>query len=165
MTLVCSYTSVGLVTSAFPAIASATNINSSVIAQYAGGVEAEINTMLSKRYALPLTVECPLLTAIATRETIFRICVQRALITFPPAQQGQHPLQFQHKDDQALLKEVSEGGADLLDSSGGIVGVSTAQAEIWSTTKDYIPTFHEGSFGDMVVDPDKLDDILSDRDL
>lgn len=164
-TLPVSYTSVGLVSSAFPAIASASNINSSNVAQYAGMVEAEINSKLSKRYTIPLAVECPLLTVIATRETIYRIAVERALVHFPPAQQGQHPLQSQHSGDQKLLDKLVDGGLELLDSSGTVVAGASATSEIYSTTKGYVPTFHEGSWGDMVQDPNKLDDIISDRSL
>ncbi len=152
-------------TSAFPAIASASNINSSNISQYAGMVEAEINGRLSKRYTLPLTVECPMLTAIATRETIYRIAVQRALVHFPPAQQGAHPLQTQHKEDQALIQSIMDADLQLLDSSGAVIAMDITQMEVWSTTKGYNPTFHEGAWGDQVQDPDKLDDIQTDRGL
>lgn len=164
-TLPVSYTTVGLVSSAFPAIASASNINSSNIAQYAGMTEAELNGRIAKRFTIPLTVECPMLTAIATRETIYRIAVQRALVHFPPAQQGQHPMQIQHKEDQKFIEMLVEGEMELLDSSGAVVAAAAAVSEFYSTTKDYVPTFHEGAWGDMVQDPDKLQDILTDRDL
>ncbi len=74
------YTSVTRINSAFPPISSVSNINSAVISQYATDVEAEIDSLISKRYVLPLTVTCPILTAIATRETIYRIAVQRATL-------------------------------------------------------------------------------------
>ena len=165
LTLPCSYTSVGLVNSAFPAIHSVSQITSTVIAQIAGSVEAEINARISKRYALPLGFECPILTAIATRETIYRLVVQRALINFPPAQQGQHPLQVQHKDDQDLIKLIASGEIQIVTSSGAAVAADTTQIEIYSTTMDYLPTFHEGDWPDMVQDQDKIDDALRDRDL
>lgn len=162
---VVSYTSVARINQAFPAISSVSNITSAVMAQYADGVEAEINAKIAKRYTLPLTVTCPLLTAIATRETIYRIAVQRALVQFPPAQQGQHPMLTQHKDDQKLLEQIAEGEVQLIDVTGIAIAANTADVEVYSTTKNYVPTFHEGSWVDTVQDPSKLGDIDADRGL
>ena len=165
ITLPVSYTSVGVVNSAFPMIHSVSNITSAIVAAYAGTVEAEINGRIAGRFALPLTVECPLLQAIATRETIYRISVQRALIQFPPAQQGQHPLQTQHRDDQELLKMIASGAIKLVDASGAQIAWDTSNMPVYTTTMDYEPTFHEGPWVDMIQDPAKLDDIKADRDL
>ena len=160
-----TYTTVTRINSAFPAITSITNINSAIVCQYATDVEAEIDAVISKRYALPLTVTCPILVAIATREAIYRIAVQRALIQFPPAQQGKAPLQVQHEDDQKLLDKIADGKIQLVSSSGAVVAADLTQIEIYSTTKGYLPTFHEGDWTDMVRDQNKLDDIVADRDL
>ena len=164
-TLPVSYTSVTRINSAFPMITSVSNITSAIVAQYAGDTEAGINAIISKRYALPLAVECPLLIAVATRETIYRIAVQRALVQFPPAQQGQHPLQIQHKEDQDLLKKLADGDVQLVSSSGAVVTADTTQLPIYSTTMDYVPTFHEGPFTDQVQDEDKIDAALDERGL
>ena len=165
ITSVVSYTSVERINQAFPAISSVSNITSAVVAQYAESVESEINAKISKRYTIPLTVQSPLLIAIATRETIYRIAVQRALVQFPPAQQGRHPMQSQHIDDQKLLEQIAEGGVQLIGADGVALAANTTDVEVYSTTKTYLPTFHEGAWGDMVQDQDKLDDILADRDL
>jgi len=160
-----SYTSVTRINSAYPFISSVTNMTSGVMAQYAGDVESEINAKISKQYTLPLSVDCPLLTAIATRETIYRIAVQRLLVQFPAAQQGQHPLQVQHKDDQSLLKDIMDGKLQLVDASGAVMAIDASQIEVFSTTKNYVPTFSEGSMLDNIQDQDKLDDKLRDRGL
>lgn len=164
-TLPVSYTSVTRINSAFPAITSVANITSAVVAQFAGDVEAVINAKISKRYVLPLTAECPILTALATREAIYRIAVQRLLVQFPAAQQGQHPLQVQHKEDMTLLDDIAAGALQLVGASGQVLATDTSQLEVYSTTKTYQPTFHEGAWVDQVQDPSKLDDLLSDRDL
>lgn len=163
ITLPVSYTSVSRVNTAFPMISSVANITSGVVHQFAGDVEAEINAMISKRYALPLANECPILIAVATRETIYRIAVQRALVQFPPAQQGQHPMQVQHKADQDLLKKLAEGDMQLVDSSGAVIAADTTQMQIFSTTMNYQPTFHEGPVTDAIQDQDKIDAMLADR--
>lgn len=159
-----TYTTVTRINSAFPAISSVSNINSAIISQYGADVEAEIDTVISKRYVLPLAVTCPILVAIATRETIYRIAVQRALVQFPPAQQGKAPLQVQHEDDQKLLEKLADGKLQLVSSSGAVVAADLTQIEIYSTTMGYTPTFHEGDWGSMVQDPDKLTDIDADRE-
>ena len=164
-TLPVSYTSVTRINSAFPMISSVSNITSAVVAQYAGDVEARINAMISKRYHLPLAVECPLLIAVATRESIYAIALGRALVQFPPAQQGQHPLQVQHKDDKDVLEKLMKGDIQLVDSSGGVLAADTTQLQIFSTTMNYFPTFHEGEMEDQIQDPSKIDDLLSARDL
>lgn len=164
-TLPVSYTSVSRVHSAYPPINSVSNITSAIVCQFAGDVEAEINGRISTRYPLPLTVECPILTAIATRETIYRIAVQRALVQFPPVQQGSHPMQVQHKDDQKLLDQIASGAIKLVDSSGAQISTDITQTELYSTTKDYVPTFHEGGWTEMNQDQSKLDDIAAERDI
>lgn len=165
MTSPVSYTAVSRVHSAYPSITSVSNLSSAVIHQFAGDVEAEINAVIAKQYALPLTVECPILTAIATRETIYRIAVQRALVQFPPAQQGRHPMQVQHIDDQKLLEKIAAGTIPLVSASGAVIAGDTTQMEAYSTTMTYVPTFQEGSMLDSVQDPAKLDDMRTDRDL
>lgn len=160
-TTVVSYTTVERVWSAFPPINSATNIGSSTVAQYAANVEAEINGKIGKLYSLPLSVECPLLSAIAERETIYRIVVQRQLVQFPPAQQGAHPLQIQHKDDQKLLEQIASGEVSLLGADLVPIAADTAQTEVWSNTMNYRHTFTEDAFEESTVDENMLDDIDS----
>lgn len=164
-TLPASYTTVSRIGSAFPAINSVSTLSSGVVHQFIGDVEAEINSKLAKQWSLPLTVDCPVLTAIATRESIYRIAVQRGLVQFPPAQQGRHPMQQQHIDDQKLLDKIAGGVINLVDSSGNNIAASTGQMLVYSTTEDYVPTFSEGAWVDQIQDKDKLDDDLSNRGL
>jgi len=160
-----SYTSVTRVNSAFPMITSVSNITSGVVAQYSDDAEAEIDARISARYALPLGVTCPILVAIATRETIYNIATQRGLVQFPPAQQGRAPLYQRHLDDQKLLEAIADGSVQLVTSSGAVIAADTSQKQIYSTTMDYVPTFSEGSQVDQVQDQDKLDDDLTNRGL
>lgn len=157
------YTVVTRINSAYPAITSVSNISSAVVCQFIDNTEAEINGYIAKKYDLPLVGSYPLLTAIADRETIYRIVTQRALIQFPPAQQGQHPLQIQHKDDQALLAKIASGEIPLVTSSGALLEVDSTAMEVFSTTQDYVPTMDEGPTEDQVVDRNKLFDIVSNR--
>lgn len=164
-----SYAQVQDVLNAFPAIGSIVAISSTVIAQtYIGPVEAMINAKVGKKYALPIVGFCPVLSQLSMRESVYRIVVGRALVTFPPAQQGRHPLQIQHTDDLKLLDNIEAGDAQLfiVNSDGSfsaLVAADITQSEIFSNTMGYNPTFHEGGWYDQVQDTEKLSDIYEDR--
>ena len=160
------YTDIGSVYGAYPAInsAQATGLNSATVRAFIDQVENEISAKVSNRYALPFSNGCPILGTIALREAIFRIAIQRGLVHFPPAIQGKAPLAVQHEMDQKLLEQVMEGKFNLLDNSLAVIGVSTTErGEIYSTTMNQNPTFHEGSWKDQVQDTDKLDAIEDAR--
>lgn len=163
------YGTVGGVQSLFPPISSVTNLTSAVIAKYLDNTEAEINARITKRYNVPVTpsspgVSVPLLVAITERETVYRISVQRGLVQFPPAQQGQSPLAIQHRDDQALIDKIVEGEIALVDDTGNEIVVDTTQILVYSSTKDYLPTFKDGlPYTDSVIDEDKSDDAINER--
>lgn len=120
---------------------------------------------MSKRYSLPFSSPVPLLSAIAMRETIYRISLSRLMTSFPAAQAGKATIQVMHEQDQELLRQIMEGEIPLLDSSLQPIAVNAGGMEIYSTTMDYNPTFHEGEWADMNVDCEKLQDILTDRGL
>lgn len=159
------YTDIGSVYGKSPPInsAQATGINSTVVLGYIAEAENEINAKISKRYTLPLSNGCPILATLALREAIFRLCMSRGLIHFPPALQGRAPLAVQHDMDQKLLDKIMDGDVQLLDNSLAVIAGDTTQMEIYSTTMDFLPTFHEGERVDQVQDLDKLDSIVDDR--
>lgn len=158
------YGSVGGVNSLFPPISSVTNLTSAVVARFIDDTEAEVNARIAKRYTVPVTPTCPLLVALTERETIYRIVTQRALIQFPPAQQGRHTLQIQHDGDQKLLERIAEGEMILVASGGGKISPDTSQIQVFSSTQNYNPTFADGlPPEESVLDTDKSTDALADR--
>lgn len=116
-------------------------------------------------YSLPVVLENlpPVLSAIATRETIYRISLSRLMAAFPAAQQGKATIQVMHEEDMKLLDEIAKGSFPLVTTSLAVVPTNSSGKEIFSTTMDYNPTMHEGSIRDMVIDTQKLDDIINDR--
>ena len=161
------FTDIGSVFGAYPAINTAqlTGINSTVVAGFIDQAEAEVAAKVSARYALPFSPPCPLVNAIALRETVYAICIQRGLVHFPPAVQGKAPLAVQHESDQKLLQMISEGKVGLLSSSlQAIAPATTARGEVYSTTMDFNPTFHEGGRLDQVRDPEKIESIIDARE-
>jgi hypothetical protein len=138
-----------------------------VIAQvYAGPVEAYILGKVSQLYSLPVVMSNlpPLLHAIATRETIYRISLSRLMTSFPAAQAGKATIQVMHEEDMKLLDEIATGGLPLITTSLEVVPADSTTKEIYSTTMDYNPTFHEGSWYNMVRDTQKLEDLIAERE-
>ncbi len=163
------YTDIGSVYGAYPAInsAQATGLNSASVLAFINQVENEINAKVSGRYTLPVVASpqlCPILATLALRESIFRIAIQRGLVHFPPALQGKAPLAVQHDMDQKLLAQIMEGEVNLLNNSLAVIAPSTSErGEIYSTTMNSNPTFHEGPWVDQVLDTDKITTIEGDR--
>ncbi len=166
-TLPVSLTTVGEVYSAYPPISSVTALTSAVIAQaYMGPTEAFILGKVAKLYPIAGLISNlpPVLHAIATRETIYRISLSRLMSQFPPSQTGKATIQVMHDEDMKLLDAIRDGDMTLLDSSLQVIDPTLGNVEIWSSTQDYNPTFHEGDWTEMVQDTDKLDDIEDVRD-
>jgi hypothetical protein len=168
------YTDVGSIHLLYPAINTAQNtgLTSDVVRGFIFQVEAEINFKISKKYVLPLPVECPILNVIATRESIYRIAVERGLMRPSAPGAGKSPLLLQHEMDQQMLKDISDGVYNLVGDtevlSGAIIDIPVietdlTQSEVFATTMNHNPTFHEGGWLDQVQDTDKLDDIDAAR--
>jgi len=62
------------------------------------------------------------------------------------------------------LDAIIEGKASLYDTSGSLIPERAGFNFITSTTSDYSNTFNEDDQLNWSVDPDKLDDISSERD-
>lgn len=172
------YTDVGSIHLLYPAINTAQNtgLTSDVVRGFIYQVEAEINFKLSKKYTLPISFDCPILNVIATRESIYRIAVERGLIRPQAPGSGKPPLLIQHELDQQLLLDIAEGkynlvglvtgvesGAVSVASTAAIVPIDLTQSQCFSTTMNSNPTFHEGSWFDQVQDTDKIDAEIAKR--
>lgn len=125
--------------------------------------ENEINKYLSKRYdvnSFQASVP-PLVTSLCETLTEGYMFQRMARGGKESMAQGKMLI------SQAIenLKLIADYKADLLDSSGDVVAESASGAyTILSTTSDYSNTFNEDNPLNWEVDPDKLDDIDSERD-
>lgn len=68
------------------------------------------------------------------------------------------------KKAMANLKEILDGDAALVDSSGTLIEAESLEGAVYCNTSDYAPTFNEDSPTNWAPDKDKLDDIDSERD-
>ncbi len=138
------------------------DLTSAEIVRHAEGAEAEINAAIARRYTLPLSPVPPLIETIADDIAIYRIFTRRV---FSAEKINDSPWPDRYKEARDLLKQIADGELTLANSDGTVIAERTDLAEVWSSTQGYNSTFHEGADVDHVVDPDKVDDILDDRNI
>ena len=154
-TYVVSYTTVSLMFVTLPDLGSVTTLTSLQLATFAGQGEALINAKISPMYSLPLTAEVPILQAVATDIAIYNVLTRRL---FTSKQLETSPWPDRYKESMGILDKIADGTIPLVDSSGTVLSGRTDQAEVYSTTKNYVPTFWEGPTEDHIQDADKIDD-------
>ena len=159
-----SYTSVNRIYQQLPAIGSMTTLSSAQVLTFVEDAENEINARLAPLYTVPVTGSGvpPILETLATNMAQYRILSRRVMTQEKLKESGWVD---RFKEDSELLQKIADGGISLVDSSGTIIAGRTDQREVWSNTKDYLPTFTELGDLDQVQDPDKIDDLADERDL
>ena len=161
-TLPVSYTTVSLMFVTLPDIGSVTTLTSAHLANFAGQAESEINAKLARAYSLPFTAEIPLLQTLATDLALYKVLTRRL---FTSERLEASPWPDRYKEARETLTWIAAGELPLVDSSGAVLQGRSDIAEVYSTTKNYVPTFWEGPTGDQIQDADKIDDEADRRDL
>lgn len=161
ITLPVSYTSVANVYETLPQLETdATTVTSAEIALQAGQAQAYVNARLAKFYTLPFSATPPVLVEITTDLAIGRIIAKRPLLATKFGEVWTERM----AEARAMLDAIVAGSIPLVDSSGSIIAASTDQTEVWSNTKDYLPTFWEADDPvDMIIDRDKQTDRAAER--
>lgn len=156
------YTSVEQCYAVVSDLGSVTNLTSAQIVDgFIKPAESIINAIISNIYIVPIVPGPPLLEALATDLTLYRILSQR-IFNQQRLKDSVWPLRF--KESMDILKQIVDGAITLVDSAGNILPQgNVAVAE--STTTRYLPTFHEGPTVDQIQDRDKIRDIEDDRGL
>jgi phage gp36-like protein len=144
-----------------PSVKSDTNTTDNEILHASGNVEAKINAKLSVKYALPFTVEIPLLADIATELTIFRLLTGY----FAAGSLKDSPWPKVYKEAEECLAKVVSGEIPLLGTDGALISQSNTAAPVLSNASDYYPTMSELDGTESGIDPDLVDDLRADRDL
>lgn len=147
----------------FPPLQQVSDLTSGHInSRFIADAEAEINAKLAKLYAVPVS-DAPILTTIAIDLTLYRILSRR---TFPTTMLKDSEWVDRYRESRDLLDDMAAGKTELVDSSGSLVAARTDVAIVESSTQDYLPTYHEGGSDlDQILDEDKNDDLLDERDL
>ncbi len=159
-----SYTNEDRVYDMEPMIGSLSDLTSAqLVSAFIDPAEGEMDSRLSRRYNVPVLGTIPILQGIADDLAIYRV-LSRRVFTQDQLKNSVWPDRF--KESLDLLIEISKGEVQLVDSDGALVAQKTDVAEAVSSTEGYLPTFHEGgSWLDQVKDPDKVDDLLDERNL
>lgn len=169
MPSVSSYTNNAAVLALYPAVGSATAINSATIFQFVTDATNEIDGRIAERYGIPLSVSSgasvPMLATLAARMATYDLLTIRALAQMTVDQQKGNPLFDRLKEARDWLDQIADGKRPLIDSTGAVIAQSTALQQVWSNNQDYNQTFHEGPITDTVQDSDKITDLLSDRSI
>ncbi len=157
------YTTVERIFDVEPMIGSLTDLSSGqIVTAFAEPAESQIDAAIVRNYDLPISGTVPLLQAIADDISIYRI-LSRRVLTSQQLKDSAWPDKFREAMED--LARISKGDVLLVDDTGNELTTRADLAQVSSNTKNYNPTFHEGSELDWVRDPNKIDDILSDRDL
>lgn len=155
---------------ALPGIGSRTNIVSADLHNnFLLTAESIIDSRLAKLYTLPITTECscgdtcniPILQTIATDLSLYRLLAQR-IFTQEKKNESMWPDKF--KQAMELLNDIAEGSMELVTEAGEIINERTDLAGVESSSEDYSPTMTEDDTRFQVDDPDKIEDIRTERD-
>lgn len=157
------YTTVSRMVASYPYIGSLTTVTSAMFAVCIQDAEAIINAKLSNLYDVPVAGSPSVLQTIATNMAVYSV-----LVKFMTTQGTltDHPWHGIYKDTISLLDKLASGDVALVNSAGTILQGTAENAQVWSNTMNYQPTFADGiSMEQSHVDPDKIDDDEGARDL
>lgn len=159
MALPITITSVGAVLNAQPLIQSASAINSAQIALHLGQAEALVWGYTAKKYATPITPTPPILESICIDLAVYGVLVKQAIMA---NSLEQSPWPDRYKEALDMLKEIGAGTVPLLNASGALITGGGNYSTAFSSPS-YKPTFTELPPEFAQTDPDKINDLLSDR--
>ena len=150
-----TYTTVPRVFDTLPNLKQDTELSSAHVVIFIEDAEAEMNVKLRANYEVPILGEVPLLTAIATDCSIYRI-LSRRIFTQERLDESTWPDRY--KECKELLDDLADGATTLVDSAGAIISSSTTAARIQSNTSGNHQTFWEGGDFEQNQDADKITD-------
>lgn len=158
-----TYCDIGEIRESLPTATSVNTLGDQAIRMFAGDAQALIDTKLSKRYSTPFASGSvpPVIQGIAREITIYRLLTRRLWATM--SQDEQSVAINAYKESEALLDSIAAGETPLQDGSGTLLTESVVHTQIRSSTDDYIPTAGDLDETYQRTDPDKTDDLLSER--
>lgn len=158
-----AYTSVSRIFDLEPQLSSVTNLTSSqIVTAFAEPAEALINALISTNYDVPVVGTVPLLQALADDISVYRI-LSRRIFTAQQLKRSVWPDKF--KESLDTLNLVAKGQVRLVNSAGDFIASRSDVADVKTNVDTYHSTFHIGGQLDQVIDPDRIDDDLVERDL
>ncbi len=155
-----SWTTVSLMMMTLPAVSSRTSVDSATMSNFAGRAEATMRAKWADRYSFPLAPS-PFVEALSTDYACYLLLSRRIFTT-----ERQNDSAWVDRFKEALddIEKVASGDISLVDSAGAIIERADSLERPWSSTTNYLPTMTEDDPRSQVVDPNKIEDIQSERE-
>lgn len=160
VTLPASYCDVQSMLDTVPRVGSYTAITSAHMSFEIGKAQALINGKLARRYSVPFSPAPDLVKAICVDISLYYLLTKRVFASDAIYDENMVKGLARAFDD---LDEIANGEITL--TTSGTTTTEASAVRPWSNTEEYNPTAHEGPWERMPQDPDKIDTMLSDRDL
>ena len=157
------YTSVDRAYNVVPAIGSVSNLTSAMLCDaFAVPAEAIMNAKLAKLYSVPITPAPPVLSAIADDIFLYRVLTRRV---FNQQQLKDSAWPDRFKEALDLLSDILTLQMPLITDVGSVIPITTDFAQVVSNNSNYDQTFTEADPYFWVQDLQKIDDILTERQI
>jgi phage gp36-like protein len=143
-----------------PEIGSVSTLTSGHLTNYANQAESIVNGQIVRRYTVPVSPAPPLLETISTDIAIYRTLIR----LYNQERMAASPWPDRYKESMETLQMIADGSILLVDSAGNVITGRSDIAEVWSSTKDYTPTFNEGPWSNQIQDEDKVQDAIDERE-
>lgn len=158
VTLPASYCDVQSMLDTVPRVGSYTAITSAHMSFEIGKAQALIDGKLARRYSVPFSPVPNLVASICVDISLYHLLTKRVFASDAVFDENMVKGLARAFDD---LDDLASGEMTLTMSGSTVTGATTALP--WSNTQNYNPTAHEGPWERMPQDPDKIDDLLDDR--
>ena len=152
MTLPASYTTVDQVYERYPMMGSVTAITSLHVLSAIGAVQAKIDAVLSRRYAVPFDPLPPVIAVIAGDLVTLRLFETRVMGNPGKALDQAQAKEWteQWRGSGKLLDQLAKGEIQLPSGSGTLVDqTASGTGEVWSNTSTTTPSLIGQDFADI----------------
>jgi len=140
-TLPNSHTSVSQVFATAPEIGSYQAVNSALVTEHIGNVEARINSRLASQYTITDILGAPVLQSIATNFSIYSLYA--GISALSGGLQDDDPVLVRYKESINLLDAIEKGKAVILSGSGTVIPATDNSNHQVITSLDGYPNVHE----------------------
>lgn len=155
-----NWTTVSKMLVSLPFVNSRTNVDSADLAVFAGRAEAAMTAKWAGLYTFPLPAS-PFVETLATDYACYLLLSRRV---FTSERQNDSPWVDRFKESVEDIDKVASGEITLVDSAGGIITRSDPEMQAWSNNENFLPTMTEDDDRNQIVDPNKIDELRSERD-
>ena len=138
------------------------DLNTATIDLFITRREGMIDSYIGKRWAPTYYATSP--SVIMMVQDMVNYDIYDTLFNADGGVQKKSNIRERYEISLAILKDLTDGTAELYDSSGTRIEERDIARRYWVSTKGYVQTFDEGKVLDWRVSPSKLDDLYDDKE-